>query len=83
MMRGMPAAPGFAEIEVVPHRCGLTHARGSVCTPRGLVTVDWKVEGRRFMIEIDAPAATPVHVRLPDGERREFGGGKFSAEVGL
>jgi hypothetical protein len=24
-----------------------------------------------------------VHVRLPNGETREFGGGKFSAEVVL
>src|SRR5690606_30378353 len=36
-----PAAPGFARIELAPHLCGLTHAAGSVCTPRGLVEVSW------------------------------------------
>jgi hypothetical protein len=75
-----PRAPGFAEIDITPHRCGLTHAQGSVCTPRGMVTVNWKVEGGRFGIEVEAPAATSVHLRLPGGERRIFGGVKFFAE---
>jgi alpha-L-rhamnosidase len=51
-----------------------------VCTPRGPVSVAWRVEAGRFALEIEAPAATPVHVRLPGGEWREFGGGKFSTE---
>ncbi len=75
-----PRAPGFAEIEIAPRRCGLAHARGRVCTPRGTVTVAWRLEGGRFIIDVEAPAATPVHVRLPGGERRDFAGGKFSAE---
>jgi hypothetical protein len=78
-----PRAPGFAEIDVAPHRCGLGHARGNVCTPRGNISVAWKVEGARFRIEIDAPAATPVHVKFPNGELQQFDGGKFSAEVSL
>ena len=78
-----PTAPGFAAIEVGPHCCGLAHASGSVCTPRGPVNVAWRVERGEFALEIEAPAATPVTVRLPGGERREFGGGKFSAQVAL
>ena len=54
-----------------------------VCTPRGWVKVAWRVEGRRFGLEVEAPAATAVHVWLPNGEQREFDGGKFSAEVAL
>jgi hypothetical protein len=76
-----PAAPGFAAIEVAPHCCGLAHASGSVCTPRGPVAVAWRVEDGKFSLTIDAPAATPVRVRLPGGEAREFTGGEFSAEV--
>jgi hypothetical protein len=78
-----PRAPGFAVIDIAPHRCGLAHARGQVCTPRGLVVVAWRTENKKFALEIAAPAATPVHVRLPNGDRREFGGGKFSAEIAL
>ena len=78
-----PTAPGFAAIDIAPHRCGLAHASGRVCTPRGPVSVAWRAEHGKFKIEIDAPPATPVHVRLPGGERREFAGGKFSAEGAL
>jgi hypothetical protein len=76
-----PSAPGFAAIEITPQRCGLTHARGSVCTPRGSVSVAWRAENGRFAIEIDAPIDTPVRLRLPSGETHAFGGGKFSIEV--
>jgi hypothetical protein len=78
-----PAAPGFARIDLAPHLCGLTHAEGSVCTPRGPVEVTWRVEARRFTLQVSAPADTPVRVRLPDGSRHEFDGGKTSLSVQL
>ncbi|MDP3071081.1 MAG: alpha-L-rhamnosidase C-terminal domain-containing protein [Opitutaceae bacterium] len=78
-----PAAPGFAAIEVAPQRCGLAHARGSVCTPRGPVSVAWRVAAQKFTIEIEAPAATPVSVRLPGGATRTFNGGRFAEEITL
>jgi hypothetical protein len=76
-----PHEPGFAEVQVAPHRCGLSHARGKVCTPRGPVAVEWQVDGEHFNIKIDAPAMTPLRVQLPNGECRQFGGGPWSAEV--
>ncbi len=78
-----PRSPGFAEIDIAPHCCGLSHARGRVCTPRGPVTVAWRTAVGRFAIEIEAPAATPVFLRLPNGGRQQFAGGKFSTEVAL
>ncbi|MSU50208.1 MAG: hypothetical protein EXS37_14175 [Opitutus sp.] len=75
-----PRAPGFAAIDIAPHRCGLLHASGSLCTPRGPVKVAWRVVGGTFTIEIDAPEKTPVRVRLPGGGVREFAGGKFAME---
>ncbi|MBI5692180.1 MAG: hypothetical protein HZC55_19025 [Verrucomicrobia bacterium] len=78
-----PAAPGFAEIAITPHRCGLVHARGRVCTPRGPVTVAWRQQAGRFRLEAEVPVATPVHVCLPNGERREFAGGSFEVELAL
>lgn len=72
-----PAEPGFARIEIVPNRCGLSHASGSVCTPRGLVQVAWRVENGRFVLTGSAPDATPVAIVLPDGTRGEFNGGAF------
>lgn len=72
-----PAEPGFARIDVRPNRCGLDHATGSVCTPRGMVHIAWSVERRRFVLTGSAPSGTPVVVQLPDGTRREFAGGAF------
>ena len=78
-----PVAPGFAAIDIAPHRCGLAHASGSVCTPRGPVKVAWRVEHGQFTIDIDAPEATPVTLRLPGDGHREFDGGKFATSVML
>jgi alpha-L-rhamnosidase len=78
-----PAEPGFARIAIVPHRCGLTHAKGSVCTPRGLIEVAWRVAGGQFTLEAGVPANTPVRVQLPDGSTREFPGGKAVYTVSL
>ena len=78
-----PGAPGFACIDIAPRCCGLQHARGSVCTPRGLVSVAWRIESGRFSVTIDAPAATPVRLRLPNGEECSFSGGHVSTAVDL
>ena len=78
-----PTAPGFAEIAVEPRLCGLTQANGKICTPRGPVTVAWRREGGQFRLEIEAPRETTVHVTLPDGSRREFGGGRWKESVRL
>lgn len=78
-----PTAPGFAAIAVEPWRCGLAHAQGCVCTPRGPVDVAWRETNGRFTIEIDAPAGTPVRVKLPDGTERHSAGGPFRAECAL
>ncbi|MES2696187.1 MAG: alpha-L-rhamnosidase C-terminal domain-containing protein [Verrucomicrobiota bacterium] len=76
-----PRTPGFAAIDIAPHRCGLSHASGSVCTPRGPVRVAWRVDGDRFTLEGEAPSTTPVRVRLPDGTVKEFSGGKFEVKA--
>jgi hypothetical protein len=78
-----PRSPGFATITIAPHRCGLQHARGTVCTPRGPLKVDWRVAHGYFTLDVAAPAATPVHVRLPNGQRHEFAGGSFSVKANL
>jgi hypothetical protein len=75
-----PLAPGFAVVGVTPRRCGLGSAHGAVCTPRGLVRVAWRVEAGRFLLEGEAPASTPVRVRLPGGEEAAFAGGAFALE---
>jgi alpha-L-rhamnosidase len=77
-----PAAPGFAAIRIEPRPCGLEHARGRVCTPRGMVSVAWRRDGQGLFVEGRAPERTPVTVVLPDGTAREFAGGEFSTKGG-
>lgn len=78
-----PAKPGFAVIEVTPHLCGLKHASGSVCTPKGMVEVSWRMEGGNFALEIRSPEGIPVNLRLPGGARFESDGGRRKFEVSL
>jgi len=78
-----PAAPGFTKIQIRPHRCGLTHASGRVCTPSGHVDVAWRIEGRRFMLTASTPVGAAVRVALPDGSVNETRGGKFELECSV
>ncbi len=73
--------PGFAAVEIRPHRCGLTRAAGRVCTPRGPVSAHWRWEASAFALEIEAPAGTPVSVVFPHGVRRTFSDGRFAETV--
>ncbi|MDB6127870.1 MAG: hypothetical protein JWM35_1766, partial [Verrucomicrobia bacterium] len=69
--------PGFARVRVSPNRCGLTHASGSVCTPRGLIEVAWKVEGGKFHLNVSAPEGIALEVGAPGVAPRTFAGRKF------
>ena len=79
----MPVEPGFTRLRLQPHRCGLTHAEGSVCTPFGLITVAWRVTGATFTLEVAGPKNIPGQVILPDGSTHEFAGGQASYTVTL
>jgi len=76
-----PAAPGFARITIRPHLCGLGHARGSVCTPHGLVEVAWRHEKGRFQLEATLPEGIPADILLPDGSRHASPGGPITLEA--
>ena len=72
-----PTAPGFAEMRITPNPCGLTFARGSVCTPHGLVSVDWQLEGGRFHLVVTKPDQIAAVVEAPNGVVRTISGNRF------
>jgi hypothetical protein len=72
-----PSAPGFARLRVAPNRCGLSQAAGSVCTPLGLVGVEWRIEQGDFRLTITKPEGIHATVTAPNGETREFAGSHF------
>ena len=78
-----PTEPGFAKARIAPHRCGLTHAAGSVCTPRGLIAVAWRVADGKFHLKVSAPAGVALSIAAPGGAVRTCTGGKFEEAFNL
>ncbi|MDP2138168.1 MAG: alpha-L-rhamnosidase C-terminal domain-containing protein, partial [Candidatus Didemnitutus sp.] len=75
--------PGFAEINVRPHLCGIDAVEGKVCTPRGPVAVSWRCANGKLQFELASPANTPVAITLPGGKEFTSPGGKFAVEIAL
>jgi alpha-L-rhamnosidase len=78
-----PTEPGFARIHIAPNRCGLTHAAGTVCTPLGLVGVNWTLEHDRFHLVITKPEGIHATITAPNGVTRVFAGGRFDETFAL
>jgi alpha-L-rhamnosidase len=62
-----PAAPGYAKIRIAPQPFNLRWAEGIVPTPRGPVTVSWRVnDAGKLDLQYDAPPGCDVEVVLPE-----------------
>jgi hypothetical protein len=48
-------AVGGKAFEISPWLGGLRYARGATATPAGLISVDWKIEGKTLQVVISAP----------------------------
>ena len=57
-----PAAPGYAAVRVKPVPGYLTHAEGTVLTPRGKVSVRWTLKDGRPDVTVKAPDGVEVIV---------------------
>jgi hypothetical protein len=53
-----PLKPGFAEFSFAPNAVGLPSASGTVPTPHGPITVEWKRKGRGVKAKIKVPEGT-------------------------
>jgi hypothetical protein len=65
-----PSDSEFHWIGINPRFCDLRWARGTVPTPRGLISVSWKVETGRKSIELKTPADA-AFVFWPRTNKRE------------
>ncbi|MBP5193905.1 MAG: alpha-L-rhamnosidase, partial [Clostridia bacterium] len=54
---------------------GITYAKGSVETPYGVISADWKAEGGKIVLSVDIPVGTECEVVLPSGEVYKAGNG--------
>jgi hypothetical protein len=58
-----PAKPGYAAVEVRPNPGYMRWAKGEVCTPRGMIRVDWESNNGGIRLSVQAPKG--VEVLLP------------------
>jgi alpha-L-rhamnosidase len=77
------AEPGYAKVTIEPRLCGLSHASGSVCTPRGMIEVSWRIDGGKFHLEAKVPPGTATTITVPGGSTRSFDGGNFQQTFDL
>jgi len=64
---GFPENPNPNEIVIAPEAETITWARGKVPHPLGVVSVDWKIDGNKFLLNYDAPRGARVRV-APQGK---------------
>lgn len=63
-----PAAPGYEEIEIAPQPGLLQSASGTVCTPRGPISVAWTQENGEIKTSIDCDAALIRKIRAKNAK---------------
>lgn len=72
-------SPGYKRFRVRPlPGGGLTYARGAIKTNYGPIVSDWKVEGRKFTLEVAVPVNTSAEITLPGGDTHQVGSGKYT-----
>jgi alpha-L-rhamnosidase len=60
-----PTQPGFREAAIRPDLAGLTWARGSVPTPQGAISADYKASGAELDALIDLPSGVTARISMP------------------
>jgi len=64
-----PVQPGGTDIEVSPRLNGLTWAEGVTATPRGAVSVSWRLDGDDLRVKIASPRNVNVICKENDTHR--------------
>lgn len=59
-----PSANGFAAVEIKPVTEGLDWAKGTVPTPYGVISVEWRKTANRLVIDVHTPEAADMPVTL-------------------
>lgn len=74
-----PVEAGYRKFRIAPVLGGgITYARGSVLTPYGRVTSDWKIESDQFYISVEVPMGTVCELKLPDDTTHQLVSGHYS-----
>lgn len=77
-----PAEPGYRVCRIKPFFGGLSWAKGSVPTPRGIVSTSWKATKAGYEIQCSAPRSVRIQLVLPEGYRCRIAGKERTATAG-
>lgn len=69
-------SPGAATVRIAPPATGLQHARGTVWTERGPVTVYWKRTTKGITLDVTIPVNVTATIVLPNGATKTVGSGR-------
>ena len=69
------ATPGWKSIRLAPVCGALDWARGTLVTPVGRITTNWRKTGGTLHLEAETPLNVPVQVELPGGIIRHWPAG--------
>ncbi|WP_051480637.1 alpha-L-rhamnosidase [Cellulomonas sp. KRMCY2] len=75
-----PGSPGYGDVIIAPRAGGgLSWARGSLRTPRGLVSLSWsRGDGDSITLDVSVPDGMRAIVRLPGEPEHQLAGGQRS-----
>lgn len=74
--------PGYKEIRIEPHPVlGVDFVKASIETPYGKVESHWKLEGKKFILNVEIPANTTATIAFPNNETKKVGSGKYTFTV--
>lgn len=80
-LRVDPAAPGLSHLILQPEPVGdVTWVKASWDSPRGLIAVEWRIEGGKFRYAVDLPPGVAAEVRMPAGAPQSIGSGHHTLE---
>jgi hypothetical protein len=75
-------SPGFKKFIINPQVVGdLTSVTASRETLYGKISVDWKMENNRIILEVTIPVNTEARIILPDQTTHSVGSGKYAYTV--
>jgi alpha-L-rhamnosidase len=76
--------PGYASILLRPlPGGGVRHAKAWHMTPRGRVSVEWRIDGGAFTLDAEVPAGTSARVELPPPASYRAEGSDTTAPVAV
>jgi hypothetical protein len=55
-----PVTPGYSKISISPNVDYLSWAKGRIITPKGMLTLDWKLEAENYIVEAVVPKEIEV-----------------------